>query len=178
VTSGNENTTVASLLAPQTVPIIGASDDVSKFSGRILKQLMQHAFKGRIYPINPHRDTVPGLRPFRGVGAVPEALDAVVMAVPRDDVALAVNECTQAGARNAIAMTAKFSDEGAEGANHERDIVLDDAVRATPAWREVSPRRSGSSSERLSGLPDPRIAGAHVLARAAVTTDFSETLEA
>ena len=46
------------LLAPQSVAIIGQSNDATKTAGRPLKYLRQAGYAGRIYPINPRRDEV------------------------------------------------------------------------------------------------------------------------
>ena len=60
------------LLAPQSVAIIGQSNDATKTAGRPLKYLRQAGYAGRVYPINPRRDEVLGERAWPSLAALPE----------------------------------------------------------------------------------------------------------
>lgn len=113
----------ASLLSPKSVAVIGASEDLTKFGGRIFKNLVHHGYKGSIYPINPKRDSMLGIKVYPSIGAAPTPPEMAVMAVPRDAVKAAVQECGEAGTKAVIVITAKFSDAGPEGAALEREIV-------------------------------------------------------
>src|SRR4029079_9701200 len=63
------------LLAPQSVAIIGQSNDATKTAGRPLKYLRQAGYAGRIYPINPRRDEVLGERAWPSLADLPEVPD-------------------------------------------------------------------------------------------------------
>jgi len=114
---------IAEILAPRSVAVIGASEDRTKFGGRLYSLLVQHGFPGKIYPINRKREELLGIRTFPSVGDIPEPADLAVMAVPRDHVKGAIAECAAAGTKAAVIITAKFSDAGEEGAALEREIV-------------------------------------------------------
>ena len=60
------------LLSPRSVAIVGQSNDASKTAGRPLKYLRQVGYAGRIYPINPQRDTVLGENAWPSLAALPE----------------------------------------------------------------------------------------------------------
>ena len=111
------------MLQPGSIAVIGASDDLSKFGGRLFHLLVRHGFDGAIYPINRRRESLSGLRCYRQIRATPTPPDLAVVAVPRDHVKAAVRECAQAGTKAAIIVTAKFSDAGPEGARLEAEIV-------------------------------------------------------
>lgn len=49
------------ILHPRSVAVIGASEDVGKFGGRVMHYLVKHGYEGRIVPVNPKRDTVFGV---------------------------------------------------------------------------------------------------------------------
>ena len=115
------------LLNPRSVAVIGASEDQTKFGGRLYKTLLQHRYQGTVYPINPARDTLFDLKTFPIVGATPEAPDMVIMALPRDKVKDEIVACAERGAKAGIILTSKFSDAGPQGAALEREIV--DAAR-------------------------------------------------
>lgn len=114
---------IAELLQPESVAVIGASDDLSKFGGRLFHLLLRHRFGGEIYPINRRRESLSGIRCYPQVRATPRPPDLAVVAVPRDHVEAAVRECARAGTKAAIIITAKFSDAGPEGARLEAGIV-------------------------------------------------------
>lgn len=111
------------LLRPRSVAVIGASEDLAKFGGRLLKNLVHHGFGGEIYPINPKRDTLLGHRCYPDISAAPTPPDMAVLALPRDRVKQVVQDCADAGVRLAIVITAQFSDAGHEGALLEGEIV-------------------------------------------------------
>ena len=57
------------LFAPRSVAIVGQSDDAGKTAGRPLKFLRQMGYAGRVYPINPRRETVLGERAWPSLAA-------------------------------------------------------------------------------------------------------------
>jgi acyl-CoA synthetase (NDP forming) len=59
------------LLAPESVAVVGASDDPDKVGGRPIDFLRRFGFGGRIYPINPNRGIVQGLTSYPDLEAVP-----------------------------------------------------------------------------------------------------------
>ena len=63
------------LFSPRSVAIVGQSDDPGKAAGRPLKFLRQMGYAGRVYPINPRRETVLGERAWPRISALPEAPD-------------------------------------------------------------------------------------------------------
>src|SRR5262245_50578348 len=72
------------LLAPQSVALIGQSNDASKTAGRPLKYLRRAGYAGRIYPINPGRETVLGERAWPSLAALPEVPEAAYIVTPTD----------------------------------------------------------------------------------------------
>ena len=72
------------LLSPQSVAIVGQSNDVSKTAGRPLKYLRQAGYAGRIYPINPGRESVLGERAWPSLAALPEAPDHAYIVTPTE----------------------------------------------------------------------------------------------
>ena len=131
---------VAQLLAPRSVAVIGASEDQTKFGGRLYRSLLKHGYAGTVYPINPGRDSLFGIKTYPGVEATPEPPDMVVMALPRDKVKAAIAAAAARGARGGIIITAKFSDAGPEGAALEREIV---AIARAGGMRLIGPNCLG-----------------------------------
>lgn len=131
---------VAQLLKPRSVAVIGASEDQTKFGGRLYRMLIKHGFDGTIYPINPGRESVFGIKTYPSVAVLPEAPDMVVMALPREKVKAEIQASAARGARGSIIITAKFSDAGDEGAALEREIV---SVARAGGMRLIGPNCLG-----------------------------------
>jgi acetate---CoA ligase (ADP-forming) len=60
-------------LSPRSVAVIGASDNPHKVGGRPILYLQKYGFRGAIYPVNPGRSSVQGLRAFGRLLDLPEA---------------------------------------------------------------------------------------------------------
>lgn len=150
------------LLNPRSVAVIGASEDQTKFGGRLYKTLLQHQYEGTVYPINPGRDSLFGLKTFPGVQATPEAPDMVVMALPRDKVKDEIAACAARGAKAGIIITSKFSDAGPEGLALEREVV---AVAAEHGMRLIGPNCLGliSPVNRLVLCSSPAVNVPHLI---------------
>ncbi|MFP5405418.1 MAG: CoA-binding protein, partial [Gammaproteobacteria bacterium] len=131
---------VSQLMAPRSIAVIGASEDQTKFGGRLYRMLLKHGYEGTVYPINPARDTLFGLKTFASVAATPEAPDMVVMALPRAKVKDEIAAASERGARGGIIITAKFSDAGPEGAALEAEIV---AIARARGMRLIGPNCLG-----------------------------------
>lgn len=114
---------LSAYMNPRSVAVIGASEDQSKFGGRLYRMLLHHGYTGTVYPINPARKTLLGIRTYPSVADLPEAPDIVVMAIPHAKVLEEVDTCARKGARCGIVITSKFSDAGEEGAALEREVV-------------------------------------------------------
>ncbi|MGC3987407.1 MAG: acetate--CoA ligase family protein [Pseudorhodoferax sp.] len=120
------------LLSPQSLALIGASDDAGKTAGRPLRFLLDVGYAGRIYPINPRRDTVLGQRAWPSLAALPETPEHAFVLTPTDGVLAAVQECAARGVRVVTVLAAGFSEAGPEGVAREaalRAVCRDSGVR-------------------------------------------------
>ncbi|MBC8023998.1 MAG: acetate--CoA ligase family protein, partial [Burkholderiales bacterium] len=120
------------LLNPASVAIIGASDDPTKTTGRPLRFLRQAQFAGRIYPVNPNRDSVQGERAWPTIESLPETPDHAYIVVPTDAVLDAVERCGKRGVRVATILANGFSEAGDAGLAREqrlRRLVAETGIR-------------------------------------------------
>ncbi|WP_135465867.1 acetate--CoA ligase family protein [Crenalkalicoccus roseus] len=128
------------IVAPRSVAVIGASEDVGKFGGRVLHYLIRHGFPGRILPVNPNRAAIRGLPAFPSLGAAPGPVDAAILAVPAAHLLRQIEDCAAAGVGAAIVITGKLADAGPEGAALERRVV---EVARAAGMRLVGPNCLG-----------------------------------
>lgn len=114
---------VAEMMKPRAVAIIGASEDTKKFGGRILHATLKQGFSGKIYPINPNRDSLLGLKAYSHISQVDGPVDLAIMAIPKEYVLETLGACGDAGVRSMIVITSGFSEAGDEGAALEAAMV-------------------------------------------------------
>ena len=105
----------ASLTAPRSVALVGASDDVTRIGGRPLRYMRESGFEGRIFPVNPSRAQVQGLAAFASIRDLPEVPDTAILAVPASATLQAVEDCAARGISSAVIFSAGFAETGAEG---------------------------------------------------------------
>jgi acyl-CoA synthetase (NDP forming) len=120
------------LLAPQSVAIIGQSNDAAKTAGRPLKYLRQAGYAGRIYPINPRRDEVLGERAWPSLADLPEVPEHAYIVASTDATMAAIEECGRIGVPVVTALANGFSETGAEGTVREariRQLLKDSGTR-------------------------------------------------
>jgi acyl-CoA synthetase (NDP forming) len=117
------------MLEPRSVAVIGASDDPARIGGRPLRYMMDSGFEGELYPVNPKRETVQGLRAYPAIDEIGKPLDCAIIAVPAKIVANTLRECADAGVRSAIVFSSGFSEVGGEGTSMQQE--LSDIARQT-----------------------------------------------
>jgi acetyltransferase len=114
---------------PQSIAVLGASPDVHRIRGRLLRQLRENDFPGRILPINPSYQEIDGLRCYPSIGAVGEPMDLALVAIPAAGVAPALEECAKAGVKNALIISSGFAEEG--GAARDMQAALVEVTQRT-----------------------------------------------
>jgi acetate---CoA ligase (ADP-forming) len=107
------------LFSPRSVAIVGQSDDAGKAAGRPLKFLRRIGYAGRVYPINPRRETVLGERAWPALAALPEAPDHAYIVTSTEAAVAAVEECGALGVKVATVLADGFAEAGAEGIARE-----------------------------------------------------------
>ena len=110
-----------SLFYPQSVAVIGASNDASRIGGQPIRFMKEGGYSGRIYPINPKYSEVQGLPAYSTIDEVDERVDLAIIAVPRSAVVDAVESCARNGVKGAVIFTAGF---GETGNAEDRDAEL------------------------------------------------------
>lgn len=110
-------------LSPRAVAILGASDNPIKAGGRPIDYMRRHGYAGRIFPINPNRSEVQGLPAYASLRALPEAPDAVVISLPSEDVAAAIDDCVAVGAKAAVIYSSGFAELGDAGRAQQADLL-------------------------------------------------------
>lgn len=114
---------ITALLSPKSVALVGASDDVTRIGGRPLRYLREGGFAGAVYPVNPKRETVQGVKAYASIAALPETPDVAILAVPAAATLEAVRECAQRGTKAAIVFSAGFAETDEAGRAVQNEMV-------------------------------------------------------
>ena len=128
------------LFKPRSVAIIGASSNPLSIGHIVLKNLLDHDFKGPIYPINPKAVSIKSLRSYASITDVPDEVDLVNISIKNALVPAVLEECGKKGVKFAIVHTAGFKETGEEGRRLEERIV---AVAHAHGLRIFGPNSQG-----------------------------------
>ena len=139
---------LASFFRPRNVAVVGATETPGSVGRTLLHNLLSTPFGGTIYPVNPKRDNVLGIKAYRSVSDIPDAVDLAVIVTPAATVPAIVGACADRGVTNAIIISAGFRETGPAGAELEAR-VLAEARRSR--MRIIGPNCLGVMSP-LSGL--------------------------
>ena len=111
------------LIEPQSIVIVGGSNNIHKPGGKVLKNILDGQYKGKIYIINPKEDEIQGIKCHKSVEELPE-VDLAILAIPAAFCLDAVNILTASKATKAfIIVSAGFSEENEKGKELEKAIV-------------------------------------------------------
>jgi acetyltransferase len=130
---------------PHTVAVIGATETPASVGRIILWNLINSPFGGTVFPVNPKRTSVLGIRAYPSIAAVPDKVDLAVIITPAKTVPGLVRDCVAAGVKGAIIISAGFKEAGKAGAELERQ-VLEEARRGR--MRIIGPNCLGVMSPR------------------------------
>ena len=117
------------IFSPQSIAVIGATETLNSVGRTILDNIVKGGFAGPIYPINPKRDTVLGIKACTSILTVPAVPDLAVIITPPATVPGIVKDCGTKGVKGVIIISAGFKEIGAPGVELERQ-VLEEATKA------------------------------------------------
>ena len=109
--------------APQNVAVIGATETAGSVGRTILWNLVTSPFGGAVFPVNPKRPSVLGLKAYKSIGEVPDDVDLAVVVTRAATVPGIVAECGEAGVKGMVVISAGFKETGAAGAELERQVL-------------------------------------------------------
>ncbi len=111
------------LINPESIVVIGGSDDLFKPGGKILKNILDGKYKGKLYIVNPKQDSVQGIRSYRDLSDIPET-DLAILAISAKQCLPAVEVLVSEKKTKAfIIISAGFSEAGREGLGLEKKIA-------------------------------------------------------
>jgi acyl-CoA synthetase (NDP forming) len=135
------------LLSPRSVAILGASNDPARIGGRPLAYMLAQNFAGALYPVNPNRAEVQGVKAYPSVADLPETPDVAIVAVPGELAIQAVEDLAKRGTKGVLMFTAGFAEVDAKGEVEQNRMV---AIARAAGMRLLGPNCLGVFDARTS----------------------------
>ncbi len=118
----SERHPLESVFNPRSVAVIGASERPGSVGRNVLWNLLSNPFGGTVFPVNPNRTNVLGIRSYRAISEIPERIELAIVTTAAASVPDVISECINAGVRAAIIVSAGFRETGPEGLKLELEI--------------------------------------------------------
>ncbi|MCR8674876.1 GNAT family N-acetyltransferase [Micrococcus sp. HG099] len=154
-----EARSVAELVAPESVAVVGASRDPQAVGSMVLRHILEGGFTGPVHAVNRAAGEVQGLTAHASLAEIGEEVELVVVAVPVDQVEALVPEAGAAGAAGLLVLTSGYADAGAEGLEAQRRLV---SLARAHGMRVIGPASAGlvrtDPAVRLNASPYPGLA--------------------
>jgi len=112
-----------SIFSPKNVAVIGATERQGSVGRSVLWNLLSSPFGGTVYPINPNRPNVLGIRAYKDIRELPEKPDLIVVTTPAPSVPGIIQEAVELGVPTGIVISAGFKEHGEAGKELERQIA-------------------------------------------------------
>ncbi|MEI8342159.1 MAG: CoA-binding protein, partial [Verrucomicrobiota bacterium] len=112
------------MFSPKSVALIGATESLGSVGRTIMENICAQPFGGVLYPVNPKRESILGVKAYPSVSAIPEVVDIAIIVTPAKAVPGIIEECAGLGVKGAIIISAGFKETGAAGIELERQVLV------------------------------------------------------
>ncbi|HPT25896.1 MAG TPA: bifunctional acetate--CoA ligase family protein/GNAT family N-acetyltransferase [Bryobacteraceae bacterium] len=121
----HESNPLDPFFAPKNVAMIGATENPGSVGRTTMWNLMSSPFGGAIFPVNPKRHSVLGIKAYPTVKDIPAEVDLAVITTPAKFIPGIIHECGDAGIKSAVVISAGFKEAGEEGKRLERELLAE-----------------------------------------------------
>jgi acetyltransferase len=108
---------------PKNIAVIGATENPGSVGRTTLWNLISSPFGGAVFPVNPKRDSVLGIKAYKSVKEIPAEVDLAVIVTPSKLIPGLVKECGEIGIKAVVVISAGFKEAGEEGKELERQLL-------------------------------------------------------
>ena len=113
------------IFSPKTVAVVGATEKAGSVGRTVLWNLISSPFGGTVFPVNPKRENILGIKAYPSIKELPDHIDLAVIVTPAPTVPAIITECVEAGVQGAIVISAGFKEIGPEGVRLEEQILAE-----------------------------------------------------
>jgi acetyltransferase len=163
------------LINPKSIVVVGASNNVQKPGGKILKNIIDHKYHGQLFVVNPGTEIVQGIKSYPSVDDLPDKIDLAILAIASHLCPDAVDTlANKKGVKAFIIISAGFAEESKEGAMLEHRIV--DTINSVNGSL-IGPNCTGVFNTNYAGIfttpiPEPNPHGCDFITASGATGVF------
>jgi acetyltransferase len=128
------------IFKPKSVAVIGATETAGAVGRTVLWNVVSSPFGGTVYPVNPKRPSILGIKAYPSITALPEKVDLIVVCTPAPSVPAIVAEAVACGVKGAVIISAGFKEIGPEGVKLEQEVL---AIARQGKMRIIGPNCLG-----------------------------------
>lgn len=156
------------VLNARSIAVVGASNDPMKITGRPIAYMLREGFTGALYPVNPHRSEVQGLRSYASLAEISGPIDLALVGTDANGVEAAVRDGIACGIRAFVVFSSGFAETGQRGVEMQERLTRlaqeHDAVILGPNCLGAISSSSGVIASFSSAIEDsPLVHGAYAL---------------
>ncbi|WP_082310347.1 bifunctional GNAT family N-acetyltransferase/acetate--CoA ligase family protein [Nonomuraea sp. SBT364] len=118
-----EARSIARLLTPGSVAVIGASREPGGVGQTVLRNLLAADFTGPVYPVHREVRAMAGVRAYPSVSAIDDEVDLAIVAVPAESVLDVVKECAEKGVHGLVVVSSGFGETGSRGRARQDELA-------------------------------------------------------
>jgi acyl-CoA synthetase (NDP forming) len=109
---------------PGSVAVVGASDNPGKLGFHVMRSLAEGGYPGRIYPVNPGKEEILGIKTYPSLSQTPDTVDLSVIVLPAEQVPRIIKECGKKNVKGIVLITAGFKEiEDRRGESLQTEIT-------------------------------------------------------
>jgi enoyl-CoA hydratase/carnithine racemase len=134
------NVALDKLLDARSVAVVGASRDEKKRGFQTVRALIDGKYEGPVYPVNPHEETILGLKCYPSVLDIEDTPELAFICTPAETVPAILEECGSKGVPGVVVIAGGFGELGRKGKQLQDRIVN---IAAKRRMRLLGPNTSG-----------------------------------
>jgi Acyl-CoA synthetase (NDP forming) len=138
------------LFAPQSIAVIGASSDPTRIGGRPIAYMKRAGYPHSIYPVNPQRTEIQGLRSYPSIDGIDAAIDLAIVAVPETAVLDTARACARHGVKSLVVFSAGFAEAGVDGRTGQQTLA---SIARAAGMRVLGPNSVGLFNANVRAFP-------------------------
>ncbi|MGI9523323.1 MAG: acetate--CoA ligase family protein, partial [Hyphomicrobiaceae bacterium] len=142
--------TLDDLLTPESVAVVGASDDPTRIGGRPISFFKKLGYAGRVYPVNPNRDSVQGIPAYPSLKDIPDQVDFALIAVPAKHVVEVVRDAVASSVKTVMIFSSGFGETSEAGQRAQDQLT---AIARTSGVRIIGPNCLGVFNAAINFYP-------------------------
>jgi len=110
------------ILSPKSIAVVGASNRPGSLGLAIFRNLLEAAYQGILYPVNPKAKSIQGVKAYPNLVDIPDEVDMAVLIVPSEQVESVIELAARKGIKGVIVITAGFKEIGGHGVELEKKV--------------------------------------------------------